>query len=345
MMTEYRPRVTPWEIKEDDFQGLSSLEEKIRFLLNYAILAPSGRNTQPWRFELQPDGVLVYADSRRRLAIADPDNRELNISIGAALMNLRVAAARFGLSCEVKYEVADPALDLRASVKISTARTDYNNFEDVFPALTKRHTNRRSYHARSLNEAAVWKLRKIATGKKAGLVIIADKARQEQIAELIARGARIQLSNAEFRKELAAWIRSNFAREGDGISADGLGEPDFISWSGPWLIKTLYTGRSRGKIDSKLAANAAALVLLHGEDTLESLLEAGELLEQFLLMLTTMRLHSSFFNQPVEVPELRSEMRSMLGLSDLPQLLFRIGYASPVVRPMPRRPLESVLIS
>jgi hypothetical protein len=344
MRTEYKPRVTPWGIEEDDFHQLSLLDEKIKFLLNYAILAPSGRNTQPWRFKLQPDGVLVYADASRSLAAADPDNRELNISIGAALMNLRVAAARFGLSCEVKYEAADPTLDLRASVKISTPRTNYNNLEDVFPALTKRHTNRRPYHARSLNEAVVWKLGKIAAGKKAGLMIITDKARQEQIAHLIARGARIQLSNAKFRKELAAWIRSNFAHEGDGISADGLGLPDFISWSGPWLVKTLYTGRRRGKADSKLAASAAALVLLHGEDTLESLLEAGELLEHFLLMLTTMRLHCSFFNQPVEVQELRSEVRSMLALSDLPQLLFRIGYASPVVRPMPRRPLESVLI-
>jgi hypothetical protein len=344
MSAKYQPRVTPWEVKEDDFHQLRSPEERIKFLLNYAVLAPSGHNTQPWRFKPQPEGVFVYADSSRHLPVADPDNRELNISVGAALMNLRVAVAHFGMTCEVEYQTSDPSSDLRASVRVSPSRGGYNELEDIFPAITKRHTNRRPYETRSPNEAVLWKLRKVAIGKKASLQIITDEAKRECISRLIARGDQIQLSNSEFRRELAAWIHSNFAQKGDGINADGFGVPDFISWSGAWLVKTFNTGRSRARTDAQLASCAPALVLLHGHDTHESLLEAGELLERFLLTLTMMRLQYSFFNQPIELPELRKELQSLLDLPDLPQLLLRIGYAKPVVRPMPRRPLESILI-
>ena len=343
MNSTYQPRVTPWEIEEGDFHKLPSFEEKIRFLIHYAVLAPSGHNTQPWRFKLVPDGMLVYADSSRCLAVADPDNRELTISVGASLMNLRVAAAHFGLGCEVKY-LTDPSSSLRASVKISPSKFGYDERAEIFPAITKRHTNRRSYDNRELNEAAVWKLSKYSIAEKASLRVLLSREMQGRIARLIAQGDRTQLSDPAYRTELASWIRSNFAHEGDGISADGIGIPDFISRSGPWLVKTLNAGRFRGRADAQLAAGAAALVLLHGEDTLESLLEAGELLERFLLTLTMMRLQYSFFNQPIEIRELRGKLREMLGLNDMPQLLFRIGYGKPVTRRMPRRPLESVLV-
>ncbi|HYK88293.1 MAG TPA: nitroreductase [Acidobacteriota bacterium] len=343
MTTTYQPRVTPWEIEEEDFTLLPSFQERIRFLLKYAILAPSGHNTQPWRFKLEPEGLCVYVDSKRRLAIADPDDRELNISIGAALMNLRVAAARFGFSCDVEYN-ADPADDLRATVRLSPLGGSFSELKDIFPSITKRHTNRRPFASRSLNEAALWKLRKSAIGEQASLRIILDREKLARLAELIASGDRIQLSDAAFRRELGAWIRPNSSHESDGMSGDSFGVPDLFSWGGPWLVKTFNTGRIRGKADARLAVNSAALVLLHGQDTLRSLLEAGELLERFLLTLTAMRVQYSFFNQPVEIPELREELRRVLALPDMPHLLFRIGYADPVTRPMPRRPLETVLV-
>ena len=34
-----------WKIKEENFPEMGEIEEKMRFLLNYAILAPSSHNT------------------------------------------------------------------------------------------------------------------------------------------------------------------------------------------------------------------------------------------------------------------------------------------------------------
>jgi len=78
---DYNARVTPWKIDESEFEKLDSVKDKAKFLLGYAILAPSGHNTQPWKFSVTDDGVMVYADPARRLPVANPDDRELWMSV------------------------------------------------------------------------------------------------------------------------------------------------------------------------------------------------------------------------------------------------------------------------
>ena len=56
-----------WNIMENDFPRNGSSEEKMTFLLNYAILAPSIYNTQPWRFNVSDGSIMVMADESRWL--------------------------------------------------------------------------------------------------------------------------------------------------------------------------------------------------------------------------------------------------------------------------------------
>ena len=75
-----------WNINESDFPSDSSHpREKLAFLLNYAILAPSSHNSQPWKFNVSDDEISLYADRSRWLSVADADKREVYISLGAAL--------------------------------------------------------------------------------------------------------------------------------------------------------------------------------------------------------------------------------------------------------------------
>ena len=108
----FDPRVTPWQIDESEFASLIGVEDQIRFLLRYAVLAPSAHNTQPWLFKVVPDGVEVYPDVTRRLAVIDPDDRTLLMSIGAAITNLRVAAAHFVFESSVLYEAGAGAISI-----------------------------------------------------------------------------------------------------------------------------------------------------------------------------------------------------------------------------------------
>ena len=79
-----------------DFPHIYPIQEQLRFLLRYAILAPSTRNTQPWRFGVDGNQVAVRADLARAQPIADDDLRELYLSLGCAIENLLVAAEQFG---------------------------------------------------------------------------------------------------------------------------------------------------------------------------------------------------------------------------------------------------------
>ena len=71
----------------------ASFGDAARVLLRFAVLAPSGHNTQPWRFAIRGLEFLVCAHPERRLPVADPKDREL--------MTNRLAASFFNLPVEV----------------------------------------------------------------------------------------------------------------------------------------------------------------------------------------------------------------------------------------------------
>ncbi|WP_448522145.1 hypothetical protein [Schleiferia thermophila] len=71
-------------------------------LIQKAVRAPSSHNTQPWIFHVAESAINLYADRTRALPVNDPDDRELTISCGCALMNLRVAAAAEGLDARLE---------------------------------------------------------------------------------------------------------------------------------------------------------------------------------------------------------------------------------------------------
>src|SRR5581483_6245042 len=83
-----------------------------------AIWAPSVHNSQPWRFTA--DGgpqISLHADASRRLEVADPDGREMMISCGAALFNVRLALRSLGFIPETRVlpDPGQPTLVARVS--------------------------------------------------------------------------------------------------------------------------------------------------------------------------------------------------------------------------------------
>lgn len=90
------PHLVPWKVSADDFPADGYASDQLEFLLAYAVLAPSNHNTQPWRFRVNASNVELLADRHRAIRAIDPYDRELTLSCGAALYNLRVAAEYFG---------------------------------------------------------------------------------------------------------------------------------------------------------------------------------------------------------------------------------------------------------
>ncbi|MDY6796420.1 MAG: nitroreductase [Actinomycetota bacterium] len=342
MKEGYRPRITPWSIDESLSSSLTSFEDMAKFLVSYAILAPSGHNTQPWRFAIKSNSVEVYADYSRRLPVADGDDRELTMSIGAAITNLEVAAAHFGLKNEVRYHSGNDK-ELMARVILQKGDAD-KGLLDLFPAITGRRTNRLAFKDRELEAGDLEKLRRNSTFGQTSVQLVTDKGMKDRLAELIDEGDRVRMADRSFRKELGDWIRPAKSIADDGLMTDSIGIPGFLSWAGPWMMRTFNIGKSQGKKDADLAAKSAAIAVVLGSDSRDNLLDAGRLFERFTLTLTNMGMGYSFFNLPVEVPALRVKLKAFLDIGVLPQLLFRIGYAHPPDKAAPRRAVESVLL-
>ncbi|MFC8348402.1 hypothetical protein [Streptomyces sp. NPDC057280] len=106
--------------------------------------APSVHNTQPWFFvdEGRDHGFEVHADGGRRLPLTDPAGREMVISCGAALFNVRVAVRNLGFRPVVTLlpVPADPAFLARVGWGAHAKVTD--RVRETERALTRRHTQR-----------------------------------------------------------------------------------------------------------------------------------------------------------------------------------------------------------
>jgi hypothetical protein len=326
--------------------GGSSADQSL-FLLRYAVLAPSTRNTQPWKFSITENGIDVFADYTRRLPVADPGNRELLMSVGAAIMNLRVAAARFGLTCRVHYNYSGDSERPLAIVSHAPASRDLSVDQalgKIFPAITRRHTNRQPFLVSRVPAAVLDRLQSAGRGYASSVHISTDGRINEIVAELVADADRRQLADPAYRKDIAEWMRPDWTNRQDGLPGAALGAKGIASALTPWATRVLDLGHVRAARDKNLCLEAPALVAIAGEDTVPSWLDGGELLERLLLTIALEGMQTSYFNMPVQVPALRLRLRSTLGLVSWPQLLLRVGFCLSDTVPTPRRPIDEVLI-
>ena len=74
---------------------ISDIRPDFIYMMEQAVKAPSGHNTQPWLFRVQKDRIQILPDMSKSLPAVDPDNRELFISLGCATENLCIAAGAY----------------------------------------------------------------------------------------------------------------------------------------------------------------------------------------------------------------------------------------------------------
>jgi nitroreductase len=306
--------------------------ETLMRAIEAAVLAPSSHNSQPWRFQLLPDGVDLFADQLRALPVVDPEGRELTISCGAALFHLRLALRQAGFVTEVSLVPGLRGGDHLARVRCVDRAEAAPYEEALFAAIRKRHTHRAAFAKRNVEGKQVGRLVDAAGAEGVGLRVL-DAWQQNSVAGWIEEGDRLQGANAEFRRELSTWVHAKDAENGVGMSAAQLGVHGLGARLMPAFLRELNWGRVQGRRDHQLAMSAPVLaVLVSKGDTARDWLETGCALERMLLEATSMGLAASFLNQAVEVAELREKVRELLGGEGYPQIIVRLGYGVKTVR-------------
>jgi nitroreductase len=334
----------PWTFSADDFPEDGFAADQLEFLLRYAILAPSNHNTQPWLFKINAMDVELFADRRRGLRVVDPQGRELTMSGGAALFNLRVAAEYFGHQYRVESlpDLAHPDLLARFHLGLRSE----TGGEDVllFHAIPQRRTNRQPMRDQTVPSEVLEELEDAAEKEGAWLQLVLGDENCNAVADLVAEGDRRQWADRPFRQELANWVRTKPAEHTDGLPAQAAGVQDWLSFAGPTIIRSFDRGGGQAARDREIALHSPMLAVL-GTDTddVAAWLKAGQALQHVLLLARTEELWASFLNQPIEVDDLRPRLAEVLGRAGYPQLLLRLGYG-PDVAPTARRPVREMLI-
>ena len=332
-----------WDVKESDYTADGPMEERLKFLLRYAILAPSGPNTQPWKFAIAESSISVFADLSRALPFVDPSNRTLFMSVGCAIANLAVAGKHFGFDPNINYFPEGQDSDLVALVRLSPGYSPEDGQDDLFAQIQRRHTTKDRYEIATIDSEILKVIETSINIPGLYLTYLADEDAKDEMASLVSRAHQIQLARKEFRQNLGEWLRSNWTTEPDGMPLYTFGVPDVVSLGFPAAFKEFDLSRPVIYRDSSLIHNCSTLaVLTSDQDDKQTWTMCGFALENLLLRATSHEIRASFFSQPIGLFDLREEMEKLVGRGH-PQLLFSLGRAKPM-RPSPRRPLEDVII-
>lgn len=335
----------PRQVEESDFPTTGTPADQWTFLLNYALLAPSEYNTQPWLFRVQDETVEIYADYTRRLPVVDPQDRELLISCGAACYNLRLAARHFGFHSLMECSVDNGQTDLLARLHFGAKQPATAEEDRLFAAIVRRQSNRSIYEIRAVPPEVLQRLQASAGQEGTWLELVQDAQTRKTISDLIVAGDRRQWADTRFRHELAAWVHPRAGGNVDGLPASVHAKGSFREMTSPFLVRTFDLWREEAARDRQLAAGAPVLAVLGTfNDTPGDWFLAGMAVERVLLEACASGLQTSFVNQPIEVPSLRSWLCQALGRKDFPQLVLRIGYGRTAPW-TPRRSVQDVLLN
>ncbi|MFI5013368.1 MAG: Acg family FMN-binding oxidoreductase [Hyphomicrobiales bacterium] len=338
------PRADPWAVRATDFPAEGSSNDKLRFLLNYAVLAPSSHNSQPWLFRLHGEEVDLIADRTRALPVIDPRDRELLLSCGAALGMLRVAMRAFGYAGEVALLPNPGDEDLLA--RIGLGRLHQTTVGDIAlrDAILGRRTTRVGFEPRPLPLDLIAAIKAAAAEDWVRLCVHTSQEMRAEIAALVADADRIQFADPSFRRELSAWMHSRHGFSRDGMSLASMGVPDLLTPISALAIRTFDMGEGRAAASQDIANGAPVLAILATDrDDPEDWLLAGQALSRVLLIATVAGVTSGYLDQPIELPLLRQRLADTMTPPAIPQLLLRLGYGPPIA-PAARRSVEDALM-
>lgn len=306
------------------------IDSRVERMLSAAANAPSVYNTQPWQASVTGNLVTVRADPSRQLHHSDPHGREMLISCGAFLFNLRTAARRDSLTASVTV-LPDPDDSLLvAEVELEPGPPPNTDELELSVAIGRRATSRVPFDDQPLFTDVLMAIQAAVQAEGAGLRLVqpAEPARKEMIG-LIRRAEALAAEDPVARAEEAAWTATEPGRA-DGIPQELLGP---VATDDQAPVRRFHASTGSAVFEQR----TTMAVVATPNDTALDWVTAGQSLQHGLLVATTYFVHASFATTVLENPTTRHDLREVLSLDGAPQMVVRLGYSS-APQHTPRRP-------
>jgi hypothetical protein len=286
-----------------------NIPHNLHRILDLARWAPSGDNTQCWRFEVAgPDHIVVHAYDTRADTVYDLDGHPSQISMGALLETMAIAASEQGLRAQATRRldapIEAPLFDVRFTPDASMAPSP------LLGAIDKRSVQRRPMSTRPLTTEEKREL-EAAVGPGYAVTWIEGFGPKLQAARLMFNNARLRLTMPEAFEVHRRIIHWNAVRSPDKVPDQALGVDNMtlklmkwamVSWKRMSTMNALMgTWAPRLQMDLLPGLACAAHFVLKARQaprTIDDYVDAGRAVQRFWLTLTRLGL----FMQPEMTP-------------------------------------------
>ena len=349
-MTTSKNILAPWLVDEKDFPKNGSDHEQMQFLLCYAVLAPSFYNSQPWQFAINDEAnqINVYVNRSQWLKAADPNKRELHISLGCALENLLVAIDYFGLGHRVAYFPESGNDDWAAQVRVVAARESVDPRPgNLFGAIGRMRVTHHPYKKQPILSEHMSSIADFLVNFKyedsdmihwIRLETTDDPEVRKEIGRLASRGDVIMFADAAFRQELNKLLAQSDCGKPWWYNTESAGPAKFNAELGEYVAER----------ESQIVTSAPAVgILTSNIDNATALIKIGQAFERIALEASLVGVGIYPLFQLLDLHELKDTVQHLFPvLHGYPQIVFVMGYAEKEYQNVmtPRIPVENVIL-
>lgn len=286
--------------------SVSASATPIEKVLDLARWAPSGDNTQVWRFELiDTTSAWIHGHDTRDQVVYDFEGRPSQIALGALLATLRIAASALKFNVEIVQELPTPDT---INSSLSRFRITLTQDEPVIANELASYITSRSVQRRPLATTPLMESEKRALESAAGpnhQIVWQEGAQlRQRIAGLLFRSAQIRLTMPEAFQVHRSIIQWNSRFSPDKVPDQAIGmDPVGLkmmrwalqSWQRVQFLNRYLAGTwlPRIQLDLLPALKCAAhfaLVAKKPATTLSDFVDAGAALQRVWLTATKLGL-------------------------------------------------------
>lgn len=321
--------------------------DSVHAALAVAVRAPSIHNTQPWRWRLDDEALVLLADRTRQLAVADPDGHSLLVSCGASLHLTEVGLLAQGWIVDTSVAQPDEH-DVLARFYPRDRRAPDQGAQELAEAALRRRSDRRPFAHDPIAPALVETLR--AAGDAAAWIDFPhDDDQRVDLAVAVSWADRVERHDEAYVAEMQAWLRDpDVHLLDDGVPLTAVphvpaGHPRHTDVP----LRDFEVGVTGAQLIARDVDERPLIAVVFTEsDTARDHLEAGRVMMRLMLEAERAGLSSCPLSQAVDFAAFRTRLQGLMGWVGYPQIMIRIGYpggpSSDLAR-TPRRPPEAVL--
>lgn len=258
-----------------DGSGKAVERNLVESMVADAIKAPSGGNSQPWKWIYTSGSLFLILDTARCSPYTDVNNWGAVLALGCATENLALSAHKHGFG--LKKEFLDPS-EYDFALKFTFTELNHPDAEPVFDSglagvIDLRQTNRNNAPFRKLEDDHRNALyRAVNSVDGAQLTLIDNKQDIARLTECFAEGDIIRFLNKFLFNELMdeiRWNKKEAVERPYGVELDlfDISQKDKIGFriAGSWSVASFVKkigGNALGDLSRKLLGTSSCVAMI-----------------------------------------------------------------------------------